>query len=56
MTDIRVVRNDPNLAHSEFEGEYVIGVDKVYVVRKNGQVDLFGETKVVLNMTESKNA
>ncbi len=56
MTDIRAVRDDPNLAHPEFEGEYVIGVDKVYVVRKNGQVDLFGETKVVLNMTESKNA
>lgn len=47
-TDIRAVRDDPDLAHPEYEGEYVISRDHLYLIRKNGTVVIVGETKALL--------
>jgi hypothetical protein len=51
LTDIRAVRDDPDLSHPDYEGEYVISQEWVYLVRKNGQVAVIGETKAVLNFS-----
>jgi hypothetical protein len=50
LTDIRAVRDDPHLKHAEYEGEYVIGAEAVHVILKNGEVELVGKTKEVLNI------
>ena len=44
QSDIRGVRDDPDLSHADYEGEYVISKGWIYLIRKNGQVDLVGET------------
>jgi hypothetical protein len=51
MTDIRAVLNDPHLGHDEYEGEYVIATRFVYRIRRNGDVELMGETSVLLAIT-----
>lgn len=48
LTDIRAVRDDPDLRHSDYEGEYVLASEWIYLVHKNGRVESIGETKVVL--------
>jgi hypothetical protein len=48
LTDIRAVRGDPNLAHPEFEGEYVIATELIYRIRKSGDVDVMGQTADIL--------
>jgi hypothetical protein len=50
LTDIRAVRDDPDLNHPDYEGEYVISREWIYRIRKNGQVELVGETKTVLKV------
>jgi len=45
LTDIRAVRDDPDLSHADYEGEYVIATEWIYRVRKDGQVEWFRETK-----------
>jgi hypothetical protein len=48
LTDIRAVRDDPDLIHPDYEGEYVIASEWIYRIRKNGQVDAVGETEATL--------
>jgi hypothetical protein len=48
LTDIRAVRNDPDLAHLEYEGEYVIASEWIYCVQRSGLVQLFGRASTVL--------
>ena len=50
LTDVRAVRDDPDLSHPGYEGEYVIAWESVYRIRKNGQVEAVGETKVALRL------
>jgi proteasome lid subunit RPN8/RPN11 len=50
LTDIRAVRNDPDLKHQGYEGEYVIATDNVYVIRTDGKVELIGSSKAVLGI------
>jgi hypothetical protein len=51
LTDIRGVRDDPELVHPEFEGEFVISSDWVYLIRKSGRIKLVGATIAVLGIT-----
>jgi hypothetical protein len=51
LTDIRAVRDDPDLSHPEYEGEYVISSDWIYRIQRNGRVQLFGEFKAILKTT-----
>jgi hypothetical protein len=48
LTDIRGVRDDPELSNPDYEGEYVISSDLIYLIRKNGRIELVGETKAIL--------
>jgi hypothetical protein len=50
LTDIRAVRADPDLNHAEFEGEYVIASEELHIIRKSGQVEIIGETKILLGI------
>jgi hypothetical protein len=45
LTDIRAVRDDPDLVHSDYEGEYVIANQWIYRIEKNGRVQLVVELK-----------
>ncbi len=51
LTDIRAVRDDADLNHPAYEGEYVIGLEWIYRVRKNGQVETIAQTKAALGIT-----
>lgn len=48
LTDIRAVRGDANLVHSEYEGEFVIASAQIYWIRKNGNVEIVGKTATIL--------
>ena len=48
LTDIRAVRNDPDLRHPEYEGEFVISTDLIYLIRPDGRVDVVGAMAEVL--------
>lgn len=48
LTDIRAVRDDPNLRHTEYEGEYVIGRDGVYRIARSGRVEHLGNPAELL--------
>lgn len=48
LTDIRGVRDDPDLSNPDYEGEYVISTDRIFVIRKTGRVELVGETNAIL--------
>lgn len=50
LTDIRAVRDDAELSHAEFEGEYVISHEQVYRIETDGRVRTIGETKTVLKI------
>jgi hypothetical protein len=49
-TDVEAVRDDPDLNHPDYEGEYVIATLHTYRIRKNGQVETVGETNALLNL------
>lgn len=51
LTDIRAVRNDPDLGHPEYEGEFVISSEWIYRIQRNGQVKAVGETRTVFEIT-----
>lgn len=51
LTDIRAVRDDPDLDHPDYEGEYVIATDWIYRILRNGEVEAVGETSVVLKIS-----
>jgi hypothetical protein len=48
LTDIRAVRDDPELKHPEYEGEYVIAAEWTYRVHKNGRVETIARTNALL--------
>ncbi len=48
MTDVRAVREDPDLAHPDYEGEYVVSSELTYLILRNGQVVTVGTTADVL--------
>lgn len=50
LTDIRAVRDDPDLDHPDYEGEYVIALEWIYRIRKNGQVEMVAQTKTALKI------
>jgi hypothetical protein len=50
LTDIRAVRDDPDLAHPEYEGEYVIASGWIYRVNRTGQVEAVEETKAAFKI------
>ena len=47
LTDIRAVRNDPDLSRVEYEGEYVISRDAIYQVRRDGTVATVAGTRAM---------
>jgi hypothetical protein len=49
LTDIRAVRDDPDLGGPDYEGEYVIASQWIYRIQKNGQVESIGETNATIN-------
>ncbi len=51
LTDIRAVRNDPDLRHPEFEGEFVISSEWVYLILKDGDVFPINKTLAVFEDT-----
>ena len=51
LTDIRAVRDDPDLSHADYEGEFVISQKLVYLIRRSGQVDVVGDTPAVLGIS-----
>jgi hypothetical protein len=51
LTDIRAVRDDPDLNHPDYQGEYVIALEWIYRIRKNGQVETVAPTKAALKIT-----
>jgi hypothetical protein len=53
LTDIRAIRDDADLSHQEYEGEYIISAEQVYLVRKSGDVEVVGDTQIVLNIGSS---
>lgn len=55
LTDIRAVRDDPDLGHAEFEGEYVIASRLVYRIERSGNVETLGEMARVLQIPSDSN-
>lgn len=51
LTDIRAVRDDPDLSYADYEGEFVISQKLVYLIRRSGQVDVVGDTTAVLGIS-----
>jgi hypothetical protein len=49
ITDIRAVRDDVDLSHPDFEGEYVVATESIYRIDRNGRVELFGRTSMILS-------
>jgi len=50
ITDIRAVRDDVDLSHRDFEGEYVIAREFLYRIDRNGIVELCGPTRTILSI------
>lgn len=48
LTDIRAVRDDPDLGHTEYEGEYVIAREAVYRILRDGRVEHLGDSQTLL--------
>lgn len=48
LTDIRAVRDDPDLNDSDYEGEFVISSELVYRILRSGDFETIGETAVTL--------
>ena len=48
--DIRGVRDDPDLCHSGYEGEFVISASRIYRIHKSGDVDIIGDTVTLLQL------
>lgn len=47
-TDIRGVRDDPDLGHAEYEGEFVISAELIYKIARAGVVTVIGRTDDIL--------
>jgi hypothetical protein len=47
-TDRRAVRDDPSLKGMEYEGEYVISQNLIYLIAPTGQVNVVGDSQILL--------
>jgi hypothetical protein len=52
-TDLQAVRDDPDLSHSEYQGEYVISFRFVCLIRRSGRFEIVGKTSEMLQLTEA---
>jgi hypothetical protein len=50
LTDIRAVHGDPDLHHPEYQGEYVISLMILYLIRPDGSVEEVGDTATLLSL------
>lgn len=50
LTDIRAVRDDQDLHHPEYEGEYVIARNALYRILHDGRVELLGDSRALLSI------
>jgi hypothetical protein len=50
LTDVRAVRDDPDLRRAEYEGEYVISQDIMYGILPGGEIEAVGQTTVLLSI------
>ncbi|HSK71849.1 MAG TPA: hypothetical protein VK892_09160 [Pyrinomonadaceae bacterium] len=48
LTDIRAVRDDPNLKGENYTGEFVISKDVIYLIQPSGEIVEIGNTKSFL--------
>jgi hypothetical protein len=48
LTDVRAVRDDPDLSHPDYEGKYVIATESIYLICRDGRVETVGQTKAIL--------
>lgn len=48
-SDIRGVAEDPDLRHTEYEGEYVISEETLYLIGPDGWVHALGDTAALLS-------
>src|SRR5262249_21133863 len=48
LTDIRAVRDDPDLNDANYEGEYIIATENIYRVTRDGDVQTVGATSAFL--------
>ena len=48
LTDIRAVRDDPDLKHPEYEGEFVISMEEVWFIDPDGVAGALGSRVGVL--------
>jgi hypothetical protein len=48
--DVQAVENDPELDHSEYEGEYVISRKTVYRINRDGGIDSVGGSLALLGV------
>ncbi len=48
--DVEAVRDDPDLGHPEYEGEYVIAKESVYRIWRSGVIDVVGDTRGLLGI------
>lgn len=46
------MRDDADLDHPDYEGEYVIASDHIYRIPKHGLVETIGDTMAVLQIAE----
>lgn len=51
LTDVRAVRNDPDLRFPDYEGEYVIATNLVYRIRPDGVVEEVGARGLILGLS-----
>ncbi|MBM3237097.1 hypothetical protein FJZ31_12465 [Candidatus Poribacteria bacterium] len=51
-TDIRAVRDDPDLKASLYEGEYILTRDNIYKIDRFGNVNAIGKTKDLLERSD----
>jgi Domain of unknown function (DUF4329) len=50
LSDIRAVRDDPDLANVDYEGEYVISTETIYRIHRDGRVESIGNKQDVLRL------
>ena len=50
-TDKRAVRDDPDLKRPEYQGEFVVSQEKIYLIKPDGTVAEMEDTDLILNTT-----
>jgi hypothetical protein len=47
LTDVRAVRDDPDLKGEFYLGEFVVSQENVYLIEPSGQIGLIGKTNKI---------